>query len=749
MHLGVPARRWGPVVALMLHQHGSLLPAAFMAALQHQLAVSTARCLAAAQQVLQPTTAATAGAGAADRHSASPAAAGEAAGTVAAAAAAAAAGSGQHFQQLLWLSRCLCELASCWPAALHPSNAAASLGCGVGGYGSPDAGAAGNTTTVHGTLGPAYDASEGCCSKQPWTPAEAASARTSCSSSWQQLWNGCVGMLASSAAAAELKATQPVLLDGMAWLLHVLLALKLVHVPSKATSLLLLQGLWVPQHEQQGMGPTGDADGNDQQQPQHHQQQVVLSNAQLALLLSLCLGQRISSHKEMLLRQQLFEACLSTAAIYSSSSHHWRSSRHASGNRASAAGGYLPDLLLPAILALIGAPDLPTPSLNGAPAAMTAASAARATLASVQRSWSVMPDTQAGPGTAAVTAAAAGSSAAGIPLHGGNGVDGAADAVWYAAGEAWWWADPQLEAQLAGLELGLDTLRRQLAEQQLRQVLAAAASAGTEGSPAVEAVMAGVEGCEGSDWWRCFCRLADEVAEQLCNVSGCCFVGAILGQHLLDFTRLLCCVRCFWLGSAVPSCPLTYDRLMLQCTHAVFTCPLVRLPLCLCMCMCQALLPFTPAGQEEEQGHLWGPSQETVAAAGVAAGDGSGGGAAAAAADVDPVSKLCYLLLLLNASVSLPCVAAVLRQQHVQQQQQLALDQQRRQQSGSEQQQDQRQQKDQMKGIEQEQQQRQQQEGMFCGFGFSRHPQQHQQLQQMVMEAGIKAGQLLAVSCIT
>lgn len=151
----------------------------------------------------------------------------------------------------------------------------------------------------------------------------------------------------------------------------------------------------------------------------------------------------------------------------------------------------------------------------------------------------------------------------------------------------------------------------------------------------------------------------------------------------------------------------------------------------------QALLPFTAAGQDDDA-HPWGTSQDTTAA------DGSAGPASAAS---DPVRQLSYLLLLLNASVSLPCIAALQYSLHEQQEQQLKIEKHRKDPYGV--QPDAQQPKDQAQGQPQAQHQQQQaagQQDMFCGFGFSGHPEQHQQLQQMVMEAGIKAGQLLAVS---
>jgi hypothetical protein len=144
----------------------------------------------------------------------------------------------------------------------------------------------------------------------------------------------------------------------------------------------------------------------------------------------------------------------------------------------------------------------------------------------------------------------------------------------------------------------------------------------------------------------------------------------------------------------------------------------------------QALLPFTAAGQDNEGRHPWDASQQTLAAA-------DEGPASAA---TDPGRQLTYLLLLLNASVSLPCIAALQYSLHQQQSQQLEIGKSR---------------ENQMYGLNADPQQagqgKEQQGGgvlqeVFCGFGFMQHPEQHQQLQQMVMEAGIKAGQLLAVS---
>lgn len=89
------------------------------------------------------------------------------------------------------------------------------------------------------------------------------------------------------------------------------------------------------------------------------------------------------------------------------------------------------------------------------------------------------------------------------------------------------------------------------------------------------------------------------------------------------------------------------------------------------------------------------------------------------------------MLLLLNTAIALPCVAAVKYQQHLHNQQQ---QQQGPQQNGAN-----------NKDEQQEQQQQPESADMFCGFSFSRHPQQHIQLQKLVMDVGIEAGQQLAV----
>lgn len=536
-------------MALLLHQHGPLLPPAFLAVLQQQLTASIFLSLAAlgSQAVADGrTTQGVAGPGVLGRRSASPA--------VAAAAAAATAGAEglQLQQQLLWTSRCLCELASCWPAALHTLAAAIdgdSTECGV----STAAGAADEGWGSAGTL---YDASEGACGQHHWPHAEVAAAQAKCSSSWQQLWDGCVSTL----AAADAPSVSPALQDSIAWLLHVLIAQRHVQLPSKAAALLRVQGLFLPQQPQQAAGA---ASSYDNEAPPL-QQQVVLSEAQLALLLSLCLGQQVSSQREMLLRQQLLLACLNTAEAWSSDSR--RSSRYSTGARSggmgppapvvpatvsSSAGKSLPDLLLPAMLALLGAPGLPIPSLNGAPAAATMASAAAARLAAAQSSWGF--DSTAAP---AAAAAARGFEGAFSSHSSSTG----ADTVWYTAAEVWWGGDHQLEAQLAGLEAGLDTLRRQLAAERQQQLVAAAdvadarcssttagptlAAAEPEAAAASAAAATGGDAAGGAageaaggmpagcvavadaGWWKCWCRLADEAAEHLCNVS------ALMGGQL-------------------------------------------------------------------------------------------------------------------------------------------------------------------------------------------------------------------------
>lgn len=537
-------RRWGPVVALLLHQHGPLVPPAFLAALQQQLTTTVTRCIAALSHQDSQAAAGSSGAagalaaGGLDRRSASPAvAAGTAAG-----AAAGVRGAQQLQQQLLWVCRCLCELALCWPAVLHPLAAAGNRDCA--GSSAPSCLAAGVNWEAAGA---AYNSSEGSCSQQPWQRADAAAAHTTCSSSWQQLWESCVGTLA---AGQQQLSAHPAVQESMTWLLHVLVAHKLVQLPSKAAVLLKLHRFWLPAQE----GSAGELHYNPEQQ-------VVLTEAQLALLLSLCMGQHVSSQKEMDLRQQLLQACLSTAKAWSSGSNR-RASRHSTGARAGSMappapaaapstatlGKTLPDLLLPAMLGLLGAPGLPTPSLNGAPAAATMASTAAAKLAATQIAWSFSAGKAGNPVTAAVTAAAAAGDWADSALGRGSGSSGAG-VVWYAAADGWWGANQQLEAQLAGLETGLDTLRRQLATQQLQQLLAAAcaadastaSAAGLAASTAEHALSpkeaAGIlvgyepdgsvregaappaEGSSDAGWWKCWCRLADDAADHLCNVS--------------------------------------------------------------------------------------------------------------------------------------------------------------------------------------------------------------------------------------
>lgn len=526
-------------MALLLHQHGPLTPPSFLAALQQQLTATAARCIAAlshrGSQAAAGSSAAPGGLPSKlDRRSASPAAA-----SGAAAGAAANATAAQMQRQLLWLSRCLCELSLCWPAALHPLSAAGSTDCGSG---STAVSGAGSAAGVYwDAVGTAYSASDGSCSQQAWLRADVAVAQASCSSSWQQLWDSLVSILA--AGDAEL-ASQQALQESIAWLMHLLVACRLVSLPNKAAVLIQLWKFWLPGQE----GPAGE------QQVDQQMQQAVLSEAQLALLLSLCMGQQVSSRKEMPLRQQLLQACLSTAEAWCSSTGR-RASRHSTGARggsmgppapvaappaAAASGKTLPDLLLPAMLALLGAPELPTPSLNGAPAAATMGSAAAVKLAATECSWSFAQGVTSNP----VAAAAAATAAAGDSSTGG------ADTVWYTAADVWWSADQQLESQLAGLEDGLSVLKRRLAAQQvqhlLRAVQAEADSTGSTGGPAVSladqplsspqaaAILVGWEADgtvkEGSlpavddsgdtGWWKCWCRLADDAADYLCNVGG-------------------------------------------------------------------------------------------------------------------------------------------------------------------------------------------------------------------------------------
>jgi hypothetical protein len=528
------------VTALLLHQYGPLLPPAFLAALQQLLAATLTRGLSALSQQAAGTAADRAAAdGTAvklDRRSASPA-------TAAAAGAAGGLGTSgmQLHHHLLWLTWCLCELAACWPAVLHPLNTAA------GGTGSTDgsrcstppaaAGAAGGVGWK--SAGPHFDASEGACSQQDWPQAEVAAAHANSKAGWQHLWETCVGAVTAAGGGVVAPGTQ----EGLTWLLHLLVALKLVQLPSKAAAMLRCQGLWLPQQQQQGL-----QDGQDEQP-------VVLSDAQLALLLSLCLGQQVSSQKELLLRRQLLQACLSTAEAWCSGSrrHSRHSSRKGPGSMgppaavlpaaaSSTAGKSLPDLLLPAMLALLGAPGLPTPSLNGAPASASMSAAAAAKLDAVQSSW----------GFAAGVAGPAGAGPEGTSLQGlccgsSSSSDNGAGTVWYAAAETWWGADQQLEVQLAGLETGLEALQRTLAAQRLQIVMRTAAgdvdagSAFSAGGLSVasssSATPAAAEGqaqeqAGSSGWWKCWCQLADETSEHLVNVSHMPFACLVCALHL-------------------------------------------------------------------------------------------------------------------------------------------------------------------------------------------------------------------------
>jgi len=514
------------VTALLLHQHGPLLPPAFLAALQQQLAASVGRCQAALCQALTPASGSSAPMSAAavgaalDRRSTSPA--GISTGAAAAARAA------QCHPQLLWLTRCLCELALCWPSALHPLAAGVhtSAAAMAGSQSDPAAAAAAAAAAADGSLGPAYGSSEGCCRRQAWLHADALAAQGRCSSGWHQLWDGCTNILAGE--PAEAGSVRPDLFEAVTWLLHVLVALRLVQLPSRAATLTKLQRLWLPKQQQQGQAAAGDAHDDELQHSQQQEQQIVLSSGQLALLLSLCLGQQVTSHRDMLLRQQLLQACFSTAEAATSSSR--RSSRFSSGHRgvglgsaAAAAGAHagarcLPDLLLPVILALLGAPGLPTPSLNGAPAAVTAASSAQAVLGAVQHSWCFAT----GPGATAAGAAGIRDAHGLSPTAADSLLGGCSSStiniVWYSAGDTWWWAEQHLEVQLAGLETGLDSLKRQLAAERLQQVLAAAA--GSDAGPgATTSETPAAEAGAPCAWWKCWCRLADETAEYLSNVS--------------------------------------------------------------------------------------------------------------------------------------------------------------------------------------------------------------------------------------
>lgn len=523
------------MVCLLLQQHGPLIPPAYLAVLHQQLCSSISRTLAALNQAEQPQPPGGAGAGQSGRRSASPVAAAAAATAAAApggSAVAAAVLAGRAQEQLLWLLRCATELAVCWPACLHPLAAADGAGgatrdntgrgssSGHASFPAAAAVAAGGPGVSIG-LGPGYDASEGQCSKEPWAAEAAAAAAALSSRLWHQLWDDLEGRVSAGSLVAGPTAVLH-LQDATAWLLHVLVVQHLVQLPSKQAAVLKLVNLWLPPaglQPQQQLGGESDADDPHGQQ---QQQQVALTDAQLALLLTLCLNEPVSSQKEVLLRQELFQACLGTAEACCSSG---AGARHSSGHRAvaaavaaaaaSPAAHCLPPLLLAAILALLEAPGLPTPGLNGAPAV---AAGAVGTGAATSAGFSVGPAWVAGHPSAA-------------SAHPCSQVT-----VWYDAADVWWWADRRVEVQLAGLESGLEHLLRQQAALQRQELLQRAASAA-----AVNAAVSGGGRChaplgaDGDDdsgnWWKCWQQLADGVADVLANVSG---LGGLVGVALHD-----------------------------------------------------------------------------------------------------------------------------------------------------------------------------------------------------------------------
>jgi hypothetical protein len=200
------------------------------------------------------------------------------------------------------------------------------------------------------------------------------------------------------------------------------------------------------------------------------------------------------------------------------------------GAGVSGAAACIPELLLPAILALLEAPGLPTPGLGGCSA--TASSVA------------------AGFGSSnSSSSAAAGGQLAGdelTQLLQGLQLSSSCSVVWYDASN-WWWADRRVEGLVEGLDTGHEHLQRQLAAMRLQQLLAAAVASdsstastsssylaaassvvdssgeglvGLRGQGFSGSAAAEVEGSNGlAVWWRCWCQLADGAAEALTQVG--------------------------------------------------------------------------------------------------------------------------------------------------------------------------------------------------------------------------------------
>jgi hypothetical protein len=206
------------------------------------------------------------------------------------------------------------------------------------------------------------------------------------------------------------------------------------------------------------------------------------------------------------------------------------------GAGVSGAAACLPELLLPAMLALLEAPGLPTPGLDGCSAAAAAASAAAGLAGFGSSSSSSVRQQVAGDDMG--------------QLLGGLQLSSSCSIVWFNASN-WWWADRRVEGLIEGLETGHEHLQRQLAAMRLQQLLAAAvagesssASGASSSSGAATAAVlvdgcaaaaehgeglegpgfsrnpaVGVQGSSGvAVWWRCWCQLADGAAEALTQV---------------------------------------------------------------------------------------------------------------------------------------------------------------------------------------------------------------------------------------
>jgi hypothetical protein len=430
--------------------------------------------------------------------------------------------------QVLWLLRSACELAVAWPASLHPlaAAAAAAAECTRNGSGNGPSSKVGSScaAAAGGLAGVSYDAADGSLKCGGWTEADVADAGIAAAQCWQQLWT----VLVESAEGSSHSRLNGAVQEAICWQLHVLLAMKLVspaskHAVSAQVMPLLLGRPQLPQQPPQQPLPP-------QQQPS-----TMMNDAQLALIMSLYTGERTATHADVAVRKQLLHACIATSEILCSSSSSRskaaRVSNTGTAYTASAAAFVaadhtnssgnstcLPELLLPAFLALLESPGLPSPGFNGCSGALQLA----------------------GPSSSSSS-----SSSLGFEHSAGNNM------VWYSS-SCWWWIDCRLEDHMRWLVTGQEHLQRKLAAAQLQQLFLASPEPLTDVINGVEEASTSPSGSSSSSstegasrraqpgggscvaygsggsrlWWQCWCELADAAAEALCQVrqGGCCQV---------------------------------------------------------------------------------------------------------------------------------------------------------------------------------------------------------------------------------